>query len=79
MDLYQLLTFLQGLSPYATYVLMALGSLVVIASIYVKLTPNPKDDEFLAQLEAKPFIGDLLRALVRFSVVARVEKKEEKK
>ena len=79
MDFYQLLTFLQTLSPYVQYVLMGLGTLVILAGVYVKLTPNTNDDAFLLSLEEKPIIGDLLKALMRFSPIERAESAEAKK
>lgn len=49
------------------FVVMALGSLVVIGSSVVALTPNKDDDAKLDALLAKPIIGPLLKALIKFS------------
>lgn len=57
--------------PVAFYVVTGLAILIIIAQIYVFLTPRKDDDEWVAALEAKPIIGDLLRALVKFAPFKR--------
>lgn len=79
MDIELILSGLASKSEIGLYVLSALGALVVLGGVYVKLTPSKKDDDALAKLEASPVLGLLLRVLVRFSPIARkeLEQKEE--
>jgi len=60
-------------APVAGTVLMILGGLVVVGTLYVRLTPNLEDDAFLAKLEAMPILGDILKVIVRFSPFQRKE------
>lgn len=46
-----------------------LGTLAVLGSIYVKITPHTDDDTKLAQIEAHPIFGYILRVLRGFSLV----------
>jgi len=73
MDLDFLLNWVKGLGPVVMYVLAALGSLLVIMSAVVKLTPSQDDDAFLNKVKAIPLLGSLLIALEKFSVVSRKE------
>lgn len=73
MEFDAILMFLKGLGPVVSYVLMGLGSVLVVASVYVKATPSLADDEKLAELHTKPFIGPLLKALEKFSLFNRKE------
>jgi hypothetical protein len=52
-----------------------LGSLVVLASLYVALTPSKDDDTWLSNLYKKPIIGHLLTYLAAFSFIEKKEKK----
>lgn len=67
------LDWLVSLWPVAKVALIVVGSLVVVASTIVKLTPNQDDDALLAKLKAVPVLGALLVALERFSVFSRKE------
>lgn len=71
MDMSQILEMLKGVSPVVQYVLIGLGSLVVIGAAYVKMTPNKDDDALFAKLENTPILGALLKALVAFSPIKR--------
>jgi len=73
MELEPIVQWLAGLHPVVHVVLVVLGSLVVLGGVYVKLTPTQSDDAWFAKLEAIPVLGALLRALVKFSPVARKE------
>lgn len=73
MDWSIILAWVQTVSPIVSYVLMALGGLVVLGATYVKLTPTQDDDAWFAKLEAIPILGTLLQALVAFSPFQRKE------
>jgi hypothetical protein len=71
MDMSLILAWVNSIHPIAHLVLVILGSLVVLATIYVKLTPSVDDDAMLAKIEAMPVIGSLLNGLMAFSVIQR--------
>lgn len=73
MDLSAMLLWVNGIHPIAHLVLLVLGSLVVLATIYVKLTPSLEDDAILAKAEAMPIVGALIKGLIHFSVIQRKE------
>lgn len=73
MDIGQLLDFLVGVLPVAGVVLQVLGSLVVLSSVVVALTPSQDDDALLVRIKEIPVVGALVVALERFSVVSRKE------
>jgi Na+-transporting NADH:ubiquinone oxidoreductase subunit NqrC len=73
MDMSLVLAWVNSIHPIAHIVLLVLGSLVVVATVYVKLTPSLEDDAMLAKLEAMPVVGALLKALMSFSVIQRKE------
>lgn len=80
MEQNQVVEFIQQNAPMiAQYVLMALGSLVVLGATYIKVTPNQDDDQWLQRMEQKPIVGSLLKMLVRFSPIYRKEEKDEPK
>jgi hypothetical protein len=60
--------------PPALAGLSALGSLVVLASAYIKLTPTQDDDKWLIKVENHPIYGLILRQFTRFSIFERKEK-----
>lgn len=47
----------------------ALGSLVVVASSVVLMTPTKKDDELLAKIESNSVISQVLSVIKFFSLV----------
>lgn len=57
--------------PKALIVLQVLGSLVVLASAYVAVTPSQEDDALAARIRAIPVVGALVAALERFSIIDR--------
>lgn len=71
MDLSVILAWLSSLSPIVPIVLSILGSLLVIGTVYVALTPSQADDAWLAKVEAYPVIGTLIQALIKCSVIQR--------
>lgn len=71
MDWVTILEFLKALGSGASYVIMGLGTLVVLGTGYVKLSKTQKDDAWLAKQEAKPLIGGLLKAIRSFSLFIR--------
>lgn len=59
--------------PVGGFILMGLGSIVVLAQAYVAATPSTQDDAWFAKLEDQKIIGGVLRALTKFAVVGRSE------
>jgi hypothetical protein len=55
--------------PVVGLVLMILGSLVVLATAYVKATKSLADDEKLAKAMAHPILGKIIGAVAAFSVI----------
>lgn len=70
----KILEFLSGLGQIAEYVVLGLGTLVVLATGWIKLTPSKKDDKKLEEWRNKPIIGGFLKALEKFSVFERKKK-----
>lgn len=68
-------SFIAALSvnyPWAIYLgagLGAIGSLTIVASGIIKLTPSKKDDAWLESIESGSVSGKLLNVLRLFSVV----------
>lgn len=56
-----------------TYVLMGLGSLVILGGMYVKMTPGKEDDAWWAKLYEIPFLGLVLKVLEKFAPFKRKE------
>jgi hypothetical protein len=57
--------------------LTVLGTMVVLGTIYIKITPTQDDDKWLIKIENHIVWGSLLRLFVRFSIFRRAEKKNE--
>lgn len=74
MDFGPIFDFIKNLSPYAEYILMGLGGLVVLGGVYVKMTPNKKDDAIWGKLENMFILGSLLKTLKAFSPIERKQK-----
>jgi uncharacterized membrane protein len=64
MDFSIILTYLITLAPWVQYVIMGLGSLVVIGTAVDKMFVQ---FDFMDKLYAIPVLGDLLKALAKFS------------
>ena len=62
-----ILTFLLGLAPWVKYLFLGLGTLVVVGTIVDQLVPDEKDHGFMKKAFAIPLLGDLLKALSKFS------------
>jgi len=73
-----ILLFLQGLAPWAIYVLMGLGTLVLLGTVIDSLIPDEKDGGFMKKVMGIPVLGSFLEALKRFSPL-NVKPKEEPK
>jgi len=72
MDYSQIIEWITANAPAVVqWVLMGLGALVVAAQSYVLATPGTDDDNWLAGIEAKPIIGDILRFFKAFSPIQR--------
>lgn len=70
-DFEMILMWLNGLNPMVHLILVIFGTLVVLATAYVKAFPNTTAGTWIAKIEAMPIIGALLNALMAFSVVQR--------
>lgn len=71
MDLSIILSALVVQYPILASVLAVLGSLVVVGTVYVKITPSKTDDAWFDKLEAIPLVGTVLKLLVSFSPIER--------
>lgn len=60
-------------NPVLFWIATILGSLIVVASTYVKLTPTTTDDAWWAKLEAIPVVGWIIMLVSKFSVFKRKE------
>lgn len=67
MEFGELLVYLMGLSPIVGYVFMGLGAIVVIAIGLDKVIDDKHDKGFSKKILSIPILGDLLRALTKFS------------
>ena len=63
----QVLDFLLTLSPVVGTVFAVIGGLAVVGTAVDAAIPDEKDGGFMKKLLEKPIIGDLLKALKRFS------------
>jgi len=63
----ELLNMLVEKWPVAGYVLMGLGSAVLVAQVVVVLTPSKKDDAVLEKAKKIPVLGKLLELLVEMA------------
>lgn len=68
-----ILGHISAMAPIAQQILMILGSLVVLMSAYIAATPSKEDDAWFDKVEAIPYLGSVIKALARFSVVDRKE------
>ena len=71
----QILEFLMTLGNTAQYIIMGLGGIVVIVTAVDTAIPDDIDKGFMKKLLDKPIIGDLLRALKKFSPFNTKDKK----
>lgn len=67
MDWTPVLEFLMTLAPWVSYVFMGLGALVVIATAVDGMIDDTKDRGFMKKIMAIPVLGDLLKAISKFS------------
>lgn len=71
MGIEELVIWFRELASWTRLVVDILGTMVIFGSIYVKLTPNQKDDAWFLRMERHSFYGQLLFVLRRFSVFRR--------
>lgn len=71
MDFEVLFNIVLGAVPALKIVLEILGALVIVGFTIVKLSPTKEDDAKVDALLAKPIIGPLLSALIKFSPIQR--------
>jgi hypothetical protein len=71
MDMEVILQMIVAKVPVAGAVLMALGGLVVVAQVYIALSPSKDDDALLQKAEGVPVLGALLKALKSFAPIQR--------
>ena len=74
MDFSEIIAFLAGLHPIVPFVLMGLGSVVVIGQAVVVVTPSPDDDAWLAKVYNVPILGPFLKALAAFAPIQKKPK-----
>lgn len=67
MDWTPVFDFLNTLAPWVSYVLIGLGSVVVIGTAVDAMIPDEVDKGFMQKILAIPVLGDLLKALTKFS------------
>ena len=67
MDWSPILEFLKNLAPWVNYIFVGLGSLVIIGTAVDYSIPDEKDHGFMKKILAVPILGDLLKALTKFS------------
>lgn len=67
MDWTPVFAFLMGLAPWVNYVLLGLGSLVIIGTAIDSVVDDTVDKGFMKKLMAIPVLGSFLEALKRFS------------
>ena len=71
------LEFLKNAAPWVEYVLMGLGSAIVVAEVVVLLTPSSSDNEAWAKIKAIPVLGSFISAITKFSVIASKPKDKQ--
>jgi hypothetical protein len=76
MDFTPIMAYLQGLAPWVSYLLMGLGSLVIIGTVVDAMIPDEKDGGFMKKALGLPILGGLLEHLKRYSPL-NVKEKEE--
>lgn len=57
--------------PAVMFAISAAGSLMVLATVYVKFTPSQADDAALEELEKKSWFKMLKESFERFSLISR--------
>ena len=67
MDWTPVFDFLLGLAPWVQYVLIGLGSVVVIGTAIDAAVDDTVDHGFMKKVMAIPVLGSFLEALKRFS------------
>lgn len=67
MDWTPVFDFLIGLAPWVQYVLIGLGSVVVIGTAIDAAIDDTVDKGFMKKVMAIPVLGSFLEALKRFS------------
>lgn len=71
LDLNAILISLISKFPAIGYLLMALGTLVVLGQAYVAITPTETDDAWFAKLEKIPVLGHLISVIKSFAPLQR--------
>lgn len=57
--------------PFLPYILMGLGSLLVVAQCVVVLTPSKADDAAWDKIESMPIIGSIISWLESFAIIKK--------
>ena len=70
---------IEALKTIGLSVAAGLGTLIVAGTAYIQASKSKSDDEWLAKMEAKPFVGPILTFLKKFSVVKPLVSAEEVK
>ena len=66
-DWTNVVAFLSGLAPWANYVIMGLGILVVVATFIDSMIDDSKDKGFMKFVLNIPILGSFLSFITRFS------------
>ncbi len=57
--------------PIIFYILTGLGTIVVLAQIYIAMTPTQKDDLWYSKIESIPVIKYIIEIFIRFAPIQR--------
>lgn len=69
MDLTPIMQSIAAANPIVLAVFGVLGTLVVLGQVVVAMTPSKADDAAWEKIKAVPFLGPIIAALDRKSVV----------
>ena len=67
MDWTPIVDFLMSLAPCVKYIILSLGSIVVVGTSIDAMIPDEKDKGFMKKIMNIPVLGDLLKTLAKFS------------
>lgn len=62
---------LAAANPIGLLVLGVFGSVVVLATVIIAVTPSKSDDAWLAKMKAHKYVGPLVKALEKFSLIKK--------
>lgn len=71
MDLSGIFGWLELNAPWSKFVLMGMGTLVVLSTAYIAATPSKDDDAWFEKVKQVPVLGWLITAVEKFSLISR--------